>query len=115
MATNLKVRVTEKAAQKAILDYLHVKKIVAWRSNSGTAQVKMGNKEYWMQLAPAGTPDIVGYWPDGRFLGIEIKGTGGVISKEQAGFIKNANNLGALCFVAYSIDDVANVMQDNGY
>lgn len=107
---------TESAIQKGILDYLGMKRgVVAWRNNSGTAQVKMGTKDYWMKLAPKGTPDIIGYLPDGKFLGIEVKKKGGVVSIEQQDFLDDLNERGGLGFVAYSIDDVVDTLKNYGY
>jgi hypothetical protein len=108
--------INEKQIQKGILDYLALKRgVIAWRNNSGTAQVKMGQKEYWVQLAPKGTPDIIGYMSDGKFLGIEVKKPGGVVSKEQQDFLNDLNDKGGLGFVAYSIDDVVDVLKNYGY
>jgi hypothetical protein len=100
----------ESDIQKAILDYLSLKRIVAWRNNSGTAEVQAGKKLYWMKLAPKGSPDIIGYLPDGRFLGIEVKRKGGVASQEQIDFLDKLNNSGGLGMIAYSLDDVTKVM-----
>ena len=100
------LREKESDVQKAILDYLAFKRIFAWRNNAGTAQVKMGNKEYWMQLAPKGSSDIIGIMPDGRFLAIEVKGTGGKPTDEQLAFLKHVNMVGGLGILAYSLDDV---------
>lgn len=102
----MKQKVLERDAQKAILDYLGYKKILAWRNNAGTAQVKMGQKEYWMQLAPKGSSDIIGCLPDGRFLAIECKGSEGKLTLEQTRFIIQVVDLGGVAFVARSIDDV---------
>lgn len=43
-----------------------------WRCQSGRVRVRRG----WMHLAPAGTPDVVGWMRDGRFLGLEVKKPG---------------------------------------
>lgn len=102
----MKEKIFEKDVQKAILDYLGYKKILAWRNNAGTAKVQMGTAEYWMKLAPAGTSDIIGCLPDGRFLAIEVKGSTGILSKIQQDFIVHIINVGGVAFVAYSIDDV---------
>lgn len=96
----------ERDIQKAILDYLTLKHIVCWRSNSGTATADSRGKQYWIRLAPRGTPDIVGYLPDGRFLGIEVKKKGGIVSQEQQDFLDKVNIAGGLGFVAYGLDDV---------
>ena len=89
--------------QKQILDYLHFVGITAWRNNSGQAGgVSFGKK---------GLPDIIGYYYDGRFLGIEVKQAKGVVTKAQAEIIEEAQESGALVFVARSVEDVLHVLQ----
>lgn len=115
MLSMASLREKESDIQKAILDYLKIRKIVAWRNNSGTAQVKMGQREYWMRLAPKGTSDIIGYLPDGRFLAIEVKTKTGVPTPEQREFINNVRIAGGLAFVATSIDDVQTYLKHQGF
>jgi hypothetical protein len=58
--------VSETALTSAVLSALHkMPGVTAWRCNSGVR----GR----VRLAPAGTPDIIGYLSSGRFLGIETK------------------------------------------
>lgn len=40
-----------------------------WRNQSGIVRVKGG----FMHLAPSGSPDVVGWTRDGRFVGFEVK------------------------------------------
>jgi len=92
--------------QKSILLYLDAHDITAWRNNSGSVRVKGG----YMHLSPTGTPDIVGYLPDGRFLGIEVKRPGEDRTPAQVAFAINAEACGALCFVARSVEDVEKLL-----
>ena len=62
------------------------------------------NKNY-IHGAPKGTPDICGYLPDGRFLGIECKTPGGDVKQEQYDFAVAATRAGAVVFQASSWDD----------
>lgn len=103
---NIKIIASEKEIQKSILDYLSLKGINAWRTNSGIQFSTYKDKSYITRLAPKGTPDIIGFLNDGRFLGIEVKKPGGIISDEQIIFIEKINQAGGLAFVAFSIDDV---------
>ena len=51
-------------------------RVHVWRSNAGVAG--------GVRMAPKGCPDVVGYSRrSGRFVGIEVKLTGGRFSKEQ--------------------------------
>lgn len=53
--------------------------------------------------AAAGTPDICGYLPDGRFLGVEVKTPKkGTVSQEQLDFAVRATRAGAVVFGASS-------------
>jgi len=112
----MEIQPKESEIQKAILDYFaHFKYTKVWRNNSGTAQVKLGKNEYWMKLAPKGTPDLIGYLPDGRFLGIEVKRPGQHATKEQQEFLDELNARGGLGFVAHSIDEVVDTLRNYGY
>lgn len=68
---------TESEVQKAILDYLHLKKIYVQRVNSGSMFTSYNNKAggkktYKINLAEVGTPDLF-VCVNGRFCGVEIK------------------------------------------
>jgi Holliday junction resolvase len=51
-------------------------------------------------------PDILGVLPDGKALMIEVKTETGKVSPEQESFIENASRVGAVAFIARSINDV---------
>jgi RecB family endonuclease NucS len=53
----------------------------------------------------AGVPDIL-VCLDGRFVGIEVKRPGGVVSSLQKFNIDDIHRSGGAAFVAYSVDDV---------
>ena len=96
----------ESAIQKKILHWLGYRGIFAWTNKTqGTFDPKRGAFRKTNQLK--GVPDILGVLPDGRFLGIEVKRKGNKPTQEQLDFIHKANLKGALCFVAYSVEDVA--------
>lgn len=59
----------ETALKRAILDALAALGVEAWNSPAGLVKVRRG----WVHMAPEGTPDVIGYMPDGRLLGLEIK------------------------------------------
>lgn len=95
----------EKDIQKKILIWLGLKGIFAW-TNKTQGTFDPIRKVFRTSNQLKGVPDILGVLPDGRFLGIEVKRKGGIVSPEQSAFIGKASRLGALCFVAYSVDDV---------
>jgi hypothetical protein len=94
----------ENNIQRQILEWLKLNHIEAWRNNTG----RRGGVSYGKK----GLPDIIGYLPDGRFLGIEVKSKNGKISKEQNEFIQRAKESSALCFVANDVVDVINNIRD---
>lgn len=72
----------ETPIQRSIMDALELVPAVAWfcRLQSGRVRVRGG----WMQLAPKGSPDIVGgLRGSGRIFGLEIKGPKGRQSDGQ--------------------------------
>lgn len=76
-----------------IRNYLKAKGIFHWKNWAGLGSQK-------------GVPDILGVLPGGKSLMIEVKTRKGVVSEEQKAFIENAKKLGALVFIARSMDDV---------
>ena len=61
----------ESCIQKELLALAKSHNKVRWisRANSGKVRVKGA----FMQLHPKGTPDIIGFSIDGKFIGIELK------------------------------------------
>ena len=89
---------TESEIQKQILSWLEFSGIEAWRQNSGKGK-------HNMYLAPAGTPDIIGYMPDGRFIGIEVKQPTEQQTDNQVEWMEKAIKAGCVVFVAHSLDE----------
>lgn len=105
--------------QRQVMAYLKLLPgVVAWRQNSGCCP---GSH---IRMAPEGTPDVIGYLPDGRFLSIELKKPGwrppgdraraapklsaGVRRDiKQAEFTANASAAGCVSFRALSLEEVA--------
>lgn len=102
----------EKDVARAVAAYLAAAGIFCWRTNSGT-QFVAGRK---IQLAPAGTADLIGCLPGGRFLGVELKRpVGGRLSPAQKAWIDAVNRLGGLAFVASSVGAVYEALSREGY
>jgi len=72
-----------------------------FRVNSGTFKSFAGSI---VQGAPKGTPDIVGFLKDGRFLAVEVKVPGEYPTPEQRAFLDALNACGGVGFVATSVD-----------
>lgn len=80
----------EQTIQKEIIDYL---------KSIGAYYVKT------MVTASNGTPDIL-CCIGGKFIAIEVKKDGGVVSKLQEHHIKNIKKSGGIAFVARSVNEV---------
>ena len=96
---------TEVQIQRAVLDALHSLGITCWRNQAGTA------RNGRTHLAPAGTPDIIGYLPGGRMLAIEVKAAKGKPSEEQLNWLRHAESQGVICGIARSAQDAINIAQ----
>ena len=100
----------ETKIQHDILEYLMLRNIVAWRNNAG--MLRIGKR--LIQMAPAGSPDIIGLMPDGRFLGIEVKMPREAPTPVQRKFLQRLKDNGALVFIAHSIGDVEKELKAYG-
>ena len=96
---------TEIELQREIMGFLHLAGVTAWRTNSGYVKKNV-------KLAPSGTPDIIGYTRDGRFLGIEVKLPGKPLRRSQIEWHEKALKAGCKVFVAYSIEDVERELEE---
>lgn len=76
----------------------------AWRNNAGIALLRSGGA---MALAPQGSPDIVGFLADGRFLGVECKLAGNEPTTEQVEWLTAIAEAGGVAIVAHSVEELA--------
>jgi len=100
--------VLEESVLSACLDLLELRKVKAWRTNSGLAITSRGGA---IRLAPAGTADIIGYYRCGvgrsRFLAVEVKRpVGGVVSREQIAFLTDVRDSGGIALVINRVDNL---------
>ena len=94
----------EGAVVKAILDYLAVRRIYAWRNQTGATRIDDGKR--FIRFGHVGSSDILGILDDGRFLAIEVKGPKGRASMAQLVFLAEIAKRGGLAFVAWGVEDV---------
>lgn len=92
---------SESAIQRAILETLTALGCTVWRNQAGKVRVRGG----YMALSPEGTPDIVGYTRDGRFLAIEVKAPKGREREAQLLWRERAQKAGCIVGVARSVQD----------
>ena len=69
---------------KEAIEYLELHGYVVWRTNAGYVRSNV-------KLAPAGTPDIIGFGPDGRFVGFEVKDGNDKVRPSQLAWLKTAS------------------------
>lgn len=103
----MKLKIPERDVMKSVAEYLGIMermgKVVFWtRVNSGL--VRTGNR--FIHLARKGTPDYLGCLADGRFFGIECKGSNGKATPEQLETLIAIKRTGAIGVLAYSVDDI---------
>lgn len=106
--TRRKKRAPEGDTQRAIMEYLTLCARVAWfmRANSGGMKIN----ERWVNMAPAGTADIIGMLNDGRFFAIEVKAGNNAPTAAQESFLTLIADNGGVAFVARSVGDVEEVL-----
>ncbi len=93
---------TETEIQRAILDALASVGAFAMRVQSGKVKVRGG----WMQLAPAGTPDIIVLVPPrGLLLGLEVKTATGEERESQIIWRAQACRRGAVVETVRSVQE----------
>jgi len=98
---------------RSCLDYLQLRGIVAWRTN--TVGVYDPNaKRYRTNSGRNGVADILGCLPGGRFLAIECKAGRGKLSEDQVEFQRDIIRQGGLHIVAYRVEDVIEVLEAEG-
>ena len=89
----------------ACLEYLQLKRIFAWRNNSGG--MKVGKR--FLRFGMPGSPDIIGI-VDGCFLAIETKAPKGELSESQIAWHQQAKRAGCTVHVVRSLDDLMEVV-----
>lgn len=97
---------TEKSTQRAILDYLTLKKIFHWRQNSGIFKTESGG---FYSMGLVGAPDIFCV-NGGRCIGIEVKDVKGKQNENQKLFQENFEKAGGIYILARSLDDVTKIL-----
>jgi len=103
----------EGAVVRACLDYLAIRQIVAWRSNTVGVYDK-AREVYRPNTGRNGVADILGCLPGGRFLAIECKAGRGKLSADQVEFQRDIIRQGGLHIVAYRVEDVIEVLEAEG-
>lgn len=86
-------------AVKALLPIWDVQfGMTIWRNNTGVDQKR------FFRYGEVGSPDFIGFNSNGRFMGIECKGTGKKLSADQKQWIERAVARNILVYVVIPID-----------
>lgn len=108
----------ESQLHTAILQFLKWNKIMAWKCNNAVSYIqgrRIINFQDENGQSIQGVPDIMGYFPDGKSLFIEVKRGKGKPTEYQRNFIENALSQNCISFFAWSVDDVKNRLKEKGY
>lgn len=95
---------TEAAVLAACIKALALHPAVAWAHRMNTGALTSGDR--YVRFGFKGCSDIIGQLMDGRFLAIEVKRPGGIVTEDQLAFLARVQDNHGLAFVAWSVDDI---------
>ena len=96
---------------RAILDYLKVKRVPAWRVNTGAFKAEYKGRVRFHRFGAPGMSDIIACLPPlGRMLALEVKREDGEASEKQEEFLALVKSNGGVSAVVRSIDDVERLL-----
>ena len=98
---------SEKDVQKSIIQYLKLKKVVAYRMNTGAIKTE----GRFLRFGSPGMADVVAFTPQ-TVAWIEVKGPKGIQSDAQKDFQKVHEGLGHVYILARSLDDVRALFEE---
>jgi hypothetical protein len=104
----MKIKELEKDIQRAIIQYLTMKKVFFWRNNSGAMVSEYNGNKRFMRFGEVGSPDIC-VIKDGFFIGLEVKTEKGKQSIYQLQWETDLILAGGQYYVVRSIDDVIKI------
>jgi hypothetical protein len=102
-----KIKIKESELQATILKYLEAQKVFHFRNNTGALKTEAG---HFIRFGAIGSPDIICV-VDGRFIGLEIKGTGGTQSPQQRDFQRRLEKAGGIYILCYELDNVQEILK----
>lgn len=100
---------TEKATQKACIDYLVANSIFHYRNNSGAMPVESKGSRRFIRFGATGSPDII-VVIKGQYIGFEIKDIKGKQSPGQTIFQESLEKAGGAYHVIRSIDEFLKII-----
>ena len=100
--------------QKAILDFLRLKRYVVTKHYSTVFKGSRDTGYYPVPIGDKGVSDIIGCSPTGRFIAVEVKKPGGSASDDQIAYLENIRAAGGIGFTAWSLDDALDALARDG-
>lgn len=99
------IKEKEKDVQRAILDYLELRGEFYYRNNTGAFVFPATDHSArrFIRASTKGAPDIV-VVRDGKYIGVEVKGTDGRQSEDQMDFARRLIKAGGEYILAHSLD-----------
>lgn len=104
-------KVTEQQIQKAIIDYLKLKKFIVFKHRNVGIYKQDTGSYIPLPCGERGISDIIGCSSAGRFVAIEVKKPGGKASPDQKDFLARIEASGGIALLAYSLDEVLNAFE----
>lgn len=98
----------EKDIQRSLLDYLAVRRIFAWRNNTGSVISEYKGKTRMFNFGLKGSADIFALH-DGIFYAIEVKRPGGKLTPDQEDFRAKVMKNGGIHVLATSLNDITSL------
>ncbi len=105
---NEKRKINKKEEQQlinAVLEYLKILRIPAWRMNSGAFKIQ----NRFVTFGTKGMSDIIAILPDGKLLAIECKRQDGKVSGPQKDFLQIVKENNGKVIVARSLEDLTEI------
>ena len=103
-------RRTEAQVVRACLDYLKLRRIFAFRNNTGAYKVE----ERFVRFGSKGSADILGILPGGRFLAIECKSLNGRLSPAQGEWGERVRAAGGVYLCVRSVGELIEALNPHG-
>jgi hypothetical protein len=98
---------------RAILDYCHYKKIIAWRNQSGAVITASGS---FIRMSRMGVSDIIAVQPrTGKVCCMECKTKTGRLTPYQKEFIDDVKAAGGIAGVVRSVEDAEKLLDPTAF
>lgn len=101
---------SEQQIQKAIIDYLKLKKFIVFKHRNVGIYKKATDSYIPLSAGEKGISDVIACSNKGTFVAIEVKKPGGKPSPDQLEFLERVKAYGGIGILAYSLDDVMAVI-----